>query len=401
MKIDEDMKLKIKELIARLQEGEKPEKVKEEFKDVLEKTTPEVISRIEQELIKEGMGRDELRKLCDVHLAVFKESIEKQELEVAPGHPIHTFKEEHKFLSKAIDELDDVWKKIRLQGSLKIDSEEFKGLKHIAEHLMEAEKHNVREENVLFPYIEKKGVTEPPRIMWSEHNEIKERKKKFLEMVNGYKEDGYSEFVQGLDEIVNYLVDNLRSHIYKENNILYPTAMRLIDDDEWKEIKKECDELGYCCFTPADVARKEKGEAKKEAEMEEGRIVFETGAFSKDELEAMLDTLPVDVSFVGEDDTVRYFNRSDVRIFPRTKAVLGRTVQQCHPEKSLDLVNKILDDFRSGKENVAEFWIQMNGRFIHIRYFAIRDKENRYLGTLEVSQDVTDIKKLEGEKRLL
>ena len=121
----------------------------------------------------------------------------------------------------------------------------------------------------------------------------------------------------------------------------------------------------------------------------------------REEIEAILNTLPVDITFVDAEDTVRYFNKAEGRIFVRTKSVIGRKVQMCHPQKSVHIVNKILDSFRSGKKDVAEFWIQMGERLVHIRYFAVRDKDGRYLGTLEVTQDLTDIKKIEGEKRLL
>jgi len=145
-----------------------------------------------------------------------------------------------------------------------------------------------------------------------------------------------------------------------------------------------------------EVKRKEEAEALA---AREGILQFETGTLSKDEAEALLETLPVDITFVDKEDTVRYFNKSE--IFLRPKAVLGRKVQQCHPQKSVHIVNRILDSFRNGKKDVAEFWIPMKGKLIHIRYFAVRDRDGKYLGTMEVTQDITDIKKIEGEKRLL
>lgn len=131
------------------------------------------------------------------------------------------------------------------------------------------------------------------------------------------------------------------------------------------------------------------------------QVVFETGEFSTKELEAVLNTLPVDITFVDREDRVRYFSQSKERIFPRTKAVIGRKVQQCHPQKSLHVVEEILNDFKENKREEAGFWINMGGRLIYIRYFAVRDKAEKYLGCLEVTQDITDIKKIEGEKRLL
>lgn len=130
-------------------------------------------------------------------------------------------------------------------------------------------------------------------------------------------------------------------------------------------------------------------------------LQFETGSLSKDEAEAVLDSLPVDISFIDKEDRVKYFNKAEGRIFVRTKAVIGRKVQLCHPQKSVHVVNKILEAFKTGKKDVAEFWINLNDRLILIRYFAVRDKNGKYLGTVEVTQDITDIKKIEGQKRLL
>lgn len=130
-------------------------------------------------------------------------------------------------------------------------------------------------------------------------------------------------------------------------------------------------------------------------------LQFETGSLSKEEAEAVLDSLPVDISFIDKEDRVKYFNKAEGRIFVRTKAVIGRKVQLCHPQKSVHVVNKILEAFKTGKKDVAEFWINLNDRLILIRYFAVRDKNGKYLGTVEVTQDITDIKKIEGQKRLL
>ena len=130
-------------------------------------------------------------------------------------------------------------------------------------------------------------------------------------------------------------------------------------------------------------------------------LQFETGSLSKEEVDAILESLPVDVTFIDKGDSVKYFSKFGKRIFARPKAVVGRKVQLCHPKKSVHVVNSILEVFKTGKKDVAEFWIQLNNRTIHIRYFAVRNRNGEYLGTMEVSQDITDIKRIEGEKRLL
>jgi len=122
---------------------------------------------------------------------------------------------------------------------------------------------------------------------------------------------------------------------------------------------------------------------------------------TREGLEAVLNTLPVDITFVDKTDTVRYFSQSKERIFPRARAIIGRKVQQCHPQESVHVVQQILDDFRSGQRDVARFWIQLKERLIYIRYFAVHGKEGEYLGCLEVTQDITDLREIEGEKRLL
>jgi PAS domain S-box-containing protein len=213
----------------------------------------------------------------------------------------------------------------------------------------------------------------------------------------------FEEFKKRLGEIAKPLCSLLPSHFYKENNILFPSTLQVTTIDEWIEARKEFDEIGYCCFTPTAAIAQMKTEEinAKEAAISDKTVKFETGTLATEEIEGILDTLPIDISFVDKNDSVKYFNKAEKRIFVRTKSVIGRKVQQCHPEKSVHIVSRIVNSFKTGKKDSAEFWITMGGRLVHIRYFAVRDKNQEYLGTVEVTQDLTDIKKIEGEKRLL
>ncbi|TKJ29716.1 histidine kinase [bacterium (candidate division B38) B3_B38] len=392
----------LKELIKRLHEGAKPEEIKEEFREVLKDVTSTEIVQIEEELVKEGMPREEIQRLCEVHLAVFRESLEREQASAPAGHPIHTLMEEHKILLSFADELKCTAGEMKGAKDFDSVSDKMKHLNHLAEHLKESESHYVREENVLFPYLEKHGVTQPPAIMWTEHNKIREMKKNLYSLVDTHKDMAFQDFIRQLEESAVSLADMLSSHFYKENNILFPTALKVITGGEWKDIRHQFDELGYCCFTPEPprLVTEEK-EVPTPKRATEGMIPLETGTFSKDELEAMLNTLPVDITFVDKEDTVRYFSQSKDRIFARTKAVIGRKVQLCHPQQSVHVVNKLLEDFKSGRRDAAAFWINLEGRLIYIRYFAVRSQKGDYLGCLEVSQDITDIKKIKGEKKLL
>jgi hypothetical protein len=398
----EDKKKMLKEIIRQLHAGASPQEVKERFRQVLESVSSLEIAKIEEELIKEGMPREEIQKLCDVHMAVFREQLEKQKLTVPVDHPINILMEEHKIMLQITEKLNAIANQIQKISDKTCIADEIQNLEHIVAKLLDSEKHYLREENVLFPNLEKHGITEPPAIMWMEHNQIRERKKKLSKIIEQYASISFEEFKRQLAETGEALNSLLPSHIFKENNILFPTALRVITSEEWKEIRSEFDEIGYCCFTPQHLlGALEMKKVEEEKAPTEGKLQFETGTLAKEEIEALLDTLPVDITFVDREDTVKYFNKAEKRVFVRTKAIIGRKVQLCHPQKSVHIVNRILDSFKEGKKDVAEFWISVKDRLIHIRYFAVRDKNGKYLGTMEVTQDITDIKKIEGEKRLL
>lgn len=404
--MDENKKRILRELINRLHDGVSPQKVKEEFKQFLDDVSPVEIAQIEQRLVEEGMSREVIQELCDVHLAVFREQLEKQNVDVPLGHPIRILLEEHRIMLQLAEKLGTVADKVRQVSDMSYVGDEIQNLEHIAKDFRDSEKHYLREENVLFPYIEKHGITEPPAIMWMEHNQIRPKKKQLYTLIEEYNTVGFQDFKVRLSEIVESLSEFLSSHFFKENNILFPTALRVIAEDEWKKIKREFDEIGYCSFTPSQVIGLLKVEGVKEEEVEEAvktgeMIQFETGSLSEVEVEAVLNSLPIDISFVDKDDRLKYFNKAEERVFVRTKAVIGRKVQLCHPQKSYHVVNDIVESFKSGKKDEAEFWINVKDRLILIRYFAVRDKDGKYLGTVEVTQDISDIKEIMGEKRLL
>lgn len=372
-----DKKGILKNIIMQLHKGASIEDVREEAEKIMRQLTPAEISEVEQELINEGVPREEIHKLCDIHLSLFKEAIEK-EVSIPKWHPIYILMEEHKILTNFANQLKEI-----------LIKENFDEIKKIIHHFKEAEKHYLREENVLFPYLEKHGITEPPAIMWMEHDKIRDIKKRIYK---AFEEKNFNV----LKENASMLTETLSSHFYKENKVLFPTALKVIGEEEWKEIRKQFDEIGYCCFTP----EREEIEYEKELHAIEGEIKFETGHFTKEELEAVLNSLPVDITFVDKNDEVKYFNQAKDRIFVRTKAIIGRKVQNCHPTKSVDIVERIVKEFKEGKRDSAEFWIDMNGRKIYIRYFPVR-RNGEYIGVLEVTQDITEIKNIEGEKRLL
>jgi uncharacterized protein len=396
---DTKKKKELRKLFEKLDAGAKLSDVEGEFRELIKAVSPTDIAEVEDDLIKKGMPQEQIHKLCDVHMAVLKESM-SGERDLAPaGHPINILMEEHKILLGLANEAREISDGLKA-GRVNFDDVEGR-LVDVAHHVKDSENHYLREENVLFPYLEKHGITQPPAIMWMEHDKIRELKKNFHNLIGTRKSKDGDEFIKDLDSVSREMVETLSSHYYKENNILFPAGLEVIEDLEWKEIKKQFDELGYCCFTPPSAVKGTQEEEEVEVRMTGGLVSFETGQLAVEEINGIFNHLPVDITFVGKDDTVSYFSQSPDRIFTRTKAVIGRSVQKCHPDKSIHKVKMIVEDFKAGKRKEASFWINMNGKLIYIRYFPVRNKQGDYLGVLEVTQDITEISKIKGEKRLL
>ena len=330
------------------------------------------------------------------------ESLEKETTLAPAGHPIHILMEEHQIMLHFADELVATAKEMRAAGSLESATDQMEKLRLLVQRFKESESHYLREENVLFPYLEKHGITEPPAIMWMDHDKIREIEKSLYELVDSQKRMSFPDFSKRLQEIALALAEMLSKHFHKENNILFPMALKVFAETEWPEVRRQFDGIGYCPFTPVEALVAFGSPKVQTSEPQtEGVLTFETGVLTKEQIEAIFNALPGEVTFVDKDDMVRYYAQPKERIFVRTPAVIGRKVQQCHPEKSVRVVNKLLEDFKSGRRDAAAFWINLQGRLIHIRYFAVRGKNGDYLGCIETTEDITEIKKIEGEKKLL
>ncbi|MCD6427157.1 MAG: DUF438 domain-containing protein [Caldisericaceae bacterium] len=396
-----------------------PEEIKSRFKTILADMHPVEIAIIENALINDGFPAEKIHNLCDVHIDIFRESIENQAPIAQKGHPIYLFMAEHVALLKLFGKAKTMSKELKEYSSFEEAKNLIDNLKKVALEMKGVESHMLREENVLFPYLEKHEIIQPAKIMWTEHDSLRERIKELLSTLDSPNES-YQDFAKHIDSLILYIVDLKSNHIYKENKILYPSAITKLTEDEWNEIWEQMDEMGYASFTPEKAKWHKKVVKNNEVSREEDevqiklrelldavkknalgdKVKFEYGELTSEQLKAMMDILPVEITFIDDKDIVRYFNRAENRVFPRTKAVIGRTVQNCHPPKSVHIVEKILSDFKSGKRGNADFWIQMKGKFVYIRYFAVRDEKGKYLGTLEVTQDVTDIRNLQGERRI-
>lgn len=389
---------KLKELILRIHDGEDLDDVKEDFKKHFQNVSSFEIAEMERNLIEEGMEVEEVQKLCSIHASLFEGSVEKiystNREEESIGHPIKVIREENYAIANLVEEIEE-----RLETYLNSEDEKDK-IKLLTDVnlLFDIDKHYMRKENIIFPFMEKYGITAPPKVMWGVDDEIREMLKEFKKSITENEKEG-------LKEKSTELFTEIRDMITKEEEIMIPLILDRFNEDDFIEIMEDSDEIGYCLVSPKGKWQPKRitflDNKTKDKEEKSGNIKFDIGFLSPKELETVLNHLPVDITFIDDKDTVKYFNVPEKRIFPRTKSVIGRDVVNCHPPKSVDTVSLILNDFKSGKKDQESFWIDMKDMFVYITYYAVRDENGKYMGTLEVSQDVKEIRDLEGQKRML
>ncbi len=393
----------LKQIIKDLHAGHPMDELTQRFGELIEDIEAGEIAAMEQRLIAEGMPESEVKRLCDVHVQVFAGALEGHEAVKTPaGHPIDSFQRENQAMLQVVTSLRKVAGAIRAADDPMGPWPALKApLAKSLERLRETELHYLRKENQLFPYLERHGVEGPSKVMWALHDDIRRALKDAREYVE-------TDNAEQAALSAEWLAQTMEDMVTKEEKILFPMSMEMLTDEEWVAIRAGEGEIGYAFI--ADIAPwpadgNGRAAAVREAEVTasggpSGLLDLTTGALTRAQIDLMLSALPIDFSFIDEHDEVRYYSEGD-RIFPRSPGVIGRKVQNCHPPSSVDKVQQIIDAFRSGEKSTADFWIQHQGRFAHIRYFATRDDAGAYKGTLETVQDVTAIRALEGQRRLV
>jgi uncharacterized protein len=387
----------LKGIIHDLHAGVEMSILKRRFQALIKDIDGPEIARMEQRLIAEGMPETEIKRLCDVHVELFRDSLEKKDVPTAPpGHPLHTFMLENRAAEEIAGEITALLKELAGTSDSDLFDKSRESLLQSINRLGEINLHYLRKENQLFPVLERHEITAPSEVMWAIHDDIRQAFKQARTQTTAAD-------LPLLYETLQALLQGVDDMIYKEEHILFPMALELLSEADWAKVRQGEEEIGYAWVKPeaqwdaeASGAKAGTGDSAHSREID-----LDTGRMTPELLNLMLTHLPVDLSFVNEKDETVYYSQTKERIFPRSPGVIGRKVQNCHPPKSMHIVQKILDEFRAGTKDSAEFWIPMGERFIHIRYFAVRDAEGTYKGTLEVSQDVAGIRKLEGEQRLL
>jgi DUF438 domain-containing protein len=397
-------KVRLKELILKLHAGESPEKVRKELIETLQSIPYGEVVEVEQELISEGLPESEVLRLCDIHGEVLEGHVDQSGAkEIPAGHPVDVFMHENNEIKRIIGKASDL-----LNSLEKVPEGNFRNFVLVLQtsfnELMDIDKHYQRKEYLVFPHLEKNEITGPPKVMWGKHDEIRDQLKGCSALLKE-KDLSKQDLSDALELLFFPTLKALSDMIQKEEEILFPMCMDVLTAEDWWNVHTQTLEFGFTLYDP-EVEWKPEGlkdttETEESSDIFNGAVSLPSGSFTVAELKSILNTAPVDITFVDKNDRVKFFTQGKHRIFPRSRSIINRDVRLCHPPGSVDIVEKIIEDFRSGKESHAPFWIQMKGRFILIEYYALRDDNGEYLGTLEVSQDLTNARELKGERRIL
>ena len=388
----------IKNIIKQLHEGKTVEEVKQQFEEAFEDVSASEITTAEAALISEGVSASEIQRLCDVHASVFKGTIEEihqhpSNAILIPGHPLNTLMRENLAISRIMNQ--------EIKPYLKnLDGEEsYKYLLEGVNHLSQIELHYQKKENLFFPYMEKYGIVAPPQVMWGVDDEIRADIKEIKTLL---EQDSKVDSV--ITQKIEDVMTRVEEMIFKEENIMAPMLLDHLTQEEWKKIADESHEIGFLIKKVSEwnpVIPTKDAVVKEEENVQEGLIKLPSGIFTTEQLTCMLNTLPFDITFVDKDDFVKYFSEGKERTFIRTRSIIGRNVSNCHPPASVHIVEKIVNDFKTGRKDQEDFWIKLGDKFVLIRYYAVRNDKGEYLGVLEVTQDIKEIQQIVGEKRLV
>jgi len=374
----------LKNLMLRLHAGEDKEVIQEEFNKVFDEISPYEIQMMERNLMSEGITFAEIMSLCNVHANLMGSKVNTQTTVAdfeQPGHPVHVMKMENLAIRGALDRVERL-----LVNFLETkDSTIEKGLKRQISLLDQFENHYQRKEYAMFPIMEKKGITAPPKVMWGVHDQIRDLYRDFKKALNDGKESTLEEFQIARDEMLEM--------IQKEENILIPMVEQVFHVDDWETIASQSPEYGYCIVKPEKewAVKKSFSPVKEETQVEsEGDIPLSTGSLSLKELNLILNLLPMELSFVDAQNIVKYYNEGngEEKIFKRTPSAIGRDVILCHPPRVHETVQTIFEQLKSKQKEKEEMWFKTEDKMVHVTYHAVWDEEGKYMGCLEYVQDI-------------
>lgn len=376
----------------RLIDGEDGKMLIETYRQAIEAVNATEAMQVFDRLLQSGYPVEKVKANVGKIINVFYKSLNAVAWEQpGKGHFLHYLMQENREVEKLIAEVRPYIKAL-LKPEKFTSEASLQKLKDFVNEVRHYELHYIKKENILFPFLEKTfNQHRCLQLMWSFHDDYR----KSLRALEGILQSETPD-VGAINAELGKLFFVIMPIIFREEQIVFPVALRAIPDKGWHDMLMQSTEIGWCYGVSPEF-----GNPLNETKVLEGRVDLGTGFLKPEQIILMLNHLPVDITYVDEHDEVCYFSGAKHRIFPRSKAIIGRKVQNCHPPESVHVVNEIVEAFRNGTKDHADFWIQMKGRFIHIRYFALRDESGNYKGTIEVSQDATEIRALGGQQRLL
>ena len=400
-KIDKIMTIKLNYLKGNISLQAAKKEMQTSFKSV----TAQEFAICEQYLQQYGISDDVLAERMDEILEIFDGVLISNKLDVPLGHPIRTYLDEVEAIRIVLNQIINMIEKKFIKNQWT----------EIYDKLEEINIHFARKQNQLYPSLESRGFDKPSKVMWTLENNIKD----IIKKAKKYLDDNEDEkFINIQNEVVEMVEDMM----VKEEEILYPTSMDLLSEEDFIKMRRGDDEIGYCLIKQPPFYGNEERKDKEISSNDEflkdlANVLQKHGILNTSSKNEMLDVsqgkltleqinlifkhLQVDLSYVDENEIVKFYSDTKHRVFPRSAGVIGRKVQNCHPRESVDTVEEIIKAFREGEQDEAEFWLEIGGKFIYIIYNAVRDEDGNFRGVLEMMQDVTKIRSLEGSQRLL
>ncbi|OQY30681.1 MAG: hypothetical protein B6241_15500 [Spirochaetaceae bacterium 4572_59] len=373
--------------------------MKKKYKDAIDNVTPYDMLALEDKQMQMGITPKAIKKDVEKVINIFFKNLEKYPWEKPKEDTFlyHLMLENQAFLFR-LNQIKKIIKSYKGNESADFNQMQKELLPHFKAFL-EFEHHYVKKENILFPFLEKKWENyRPLNVMWSLHDDIRKQLKSIISMLENPNVK-WQDFSKGMGAYF-FLVFGM---IHKEDMIIFPVATETVSDEEWSEMYNQSFEYPFPFIERPNKKEqlKEKQQTAKSFGEQSLGFQTETGNLSFEQVLLTFNHLPVDITFVDENDKVRFFSRAKERFFPRSPAIVGRDVRNCHPPESVHIVEKIVEEFKNSNKDIAEFRIKMKGKFILIRYFAMRNDAGEYKGILEVGEDITGISEMKDEKRLL
>lgn len=421
---DKEMVEEIKEILRELHRGGDVEEVKRRFGDILSRVSPSEIPLIEQQLVKEGVPIEEILKLCDLHVALFREHLQPRELKGVPkGHPLDAFLKENDWIIKQAETIG-IYASILLKAESEEQAKEsLAKLKTALSELLRIRIHYRKIQMLLFPYLERRGISAVPRVLWGREDQVRIKLRQLLELMQKADKTLDRALINEVVEKTEEMAKEASELVFRENKILFPAAYALLSEGEWAAIADISRHLGYIVnieeewktdakpVLPYESEAKVTGEQMDKLPPEFRSMVafhgiepdayrvagkddvdLNTGFLNVEDIKAIFRSLPLEITFADKNDRIKFFTESVFRKgFIRTKTIIGRRLEYCHPPRLESIVRKNVNDVKHGEAEYREFWTRSGDRIIRVLLAPVKNENNEYLGSLEIVEDLTEI----------